>query len=346
MKRELFALSVIIAMVVIFPATLLGYQSIRSSIAGVRTIDVEARLPDDGGFGPDMIRINRGETVRLRLSAPDVVHGLEIPGLGISISDIYPGRVVEVTFTAAEVGRFAFVCTRWCSANHWRMRGVIEVIDPGDPGALARLPTPEMPLYERLGLNIDAMPELSPQAGQSLDRLSEKSSIVGSKIPEVVLPSELSDPDWLRVNTPAEVFLLVRKDDTYSALSDEDVWSMVARSWRGVATDEVLERGASLFARDCAACHGEKGRGDGPLGRDLPGLQKMMPMMKQGPANFGDIRRMAAVSDAFLQGKVLRGGMGTGMPEFGSLYSTDDQWAVVALVRSFMMGRPAGGLSP
>ena len=189
-KNELFAFGVVVFLVVIFPASLLGYQSARSSAPGVRTIDIAARMPDDGGFVPDVIRVNRGERVRLRLSAPDVVHGFEIPALGVSVPEIHPGQVVEVAFTPEQVGKFAFACTRWCTAGHWRMRGVIEVTDPADPGALARLPRPEAPLYQKLGLE---------------------------------------------------------------------------------------------------------------------------------------------------QGKLLRGGMGTGVPEFGSLYSLDDQWAVIAFVRGFMM---------
>ncbi len=59
--------------------------------------------------------------------------------------------------------------------------------------------------------------------------------------------------------------------------------------------------------------------------------------LKQGPADFTDIHRMAGVPDVALQGKLLRGGMGTGMPEFGSLYSADEQWALIAFVRGFAL---------
>jgi cytochrome c len=130
------------------------------------------------------------------------------------------------------------------------------------------------------------------------------------------------------------VFLLLKGQ---SDLSDAQIWDWVAFAWRESATQEAWARGARLYARDCAACHGEQGQGDGPAGRDLPGLQKMMPKLKQGPADFTDLRRMSALSDVYLQGKVLRGGMGTGMPEFGSLYSLDDQWSVIAFVRGFTM---------
>jgi mono/diheme cytochrome c family protein len=337
---ELFALSVVVFLLVIFPAGLLGYQSARSSAPGVRTIDVVARMPDDGGFAPDVIRLNRGEHVRLRLSAPDVVHGFEIPALGVSVPEIYPGRVVEVTFTPEQVGKFAFACTRWCSAGHWRMRGVIEVVDPADPSAAARLSTSEPPLYQKLGLDLDAMPELDPRVRQALDQLSGPPSAERGQTFGGTLPWELQQPDWLRVHTPGEAFLLLKSRNDYagySAWNDAQLWDVVALAWRNAVTAETLAHGAKLYARDCAACHGEQGRGDGPAGRDLPGLQKMMPDGKSGPADFTDMRRMAALRDAHLQGKLLRGGMGTGMPEFGSLYSADDQWAVIAFVRGFAM---------
>jgi mono/diheme cytochrome c family protein len=216
------------------------------------------------------------------------------------------------------------------------MRGVIEVVDPTDPGDTARLPTQEPPLYQKLGTDLDAMPELDPRVEQSLIQLNEPPSAKRGEALKVTLPSELQQRDWLRMHSPAEAFLLLKSQSEYSGLSGAQLWDMVAYAWRNAATQEVLERGARLFTRDCAACHGEQGRGDGPVGRDLPGLQKMMPEAKRGPADFTDMRRMAALSDVFLQGKLLRGGMGTGMPEFGSLYSTDDQWAVIAYIRTFM----------
>ena len=81
------------------------------------------------------------------------------------------------------------------------------------------------------------------------------------------------------------------------------------------------------------------GKGDGPAGKNLPGLSKMDPMMPNGPADFTDPAQRLAESDAFLQGKMLRGGMGTGMPEFGSLYTDEELWAMVSYVRSFLFDR-------
>lgn len=102
-------------------------------------------------------------------------------------------------------------------------------------------------------------------------------------------------------------------------------------------TSATAQRGQALYARDCAACHGKTGRGDGPAGRGLPGIRQMMPDMKAGPADFTDRLRMASVSDLMLQVKLVRGGMGTGMPEFGSLYSVADQDAVIAFLRRYTL---------
>ncbi len=58
--------------------------------------------------------------------------------------------------------------------------------------------------------------------------------------------------------------------------------------------------------------------------------------MKRGPADFTDGAQMLGASDLLLQGKMLRGGMGTGMPEWGSLYSEPEMWQVLSFIRSFV----------
>ena len=54
------------------------------------------------------------------------------------------------------------------------------------------------------------------------------------------------------------------------------------------------------------------------------------------PTNFTDPAVMLGASSALLQGKIMRGGMGTGMPEFGSLYTDEELWGMVAYVRTFL----------
>ena len=122
-------------------------------------------------------------------------------------------------------------------------------------------------------------------------------------------------------------------------MSLDDVWSLVAWAWLKDVKPEALTRAATLYARDCAACHGQDGKGGGPAGVNLPGMAKMDPTMPKGPRDFTDAGTMLAASDVLLQGKLLRGGMGTGMPEFGSLYSDEEQWAMIAYLRTFLFAK-------
>jgi high-affinity iron transporter len=95
---------------------------------------------------------------------------------------------------------------------------------------------------------------------------------------------------------------------------------LVALAWRENTTPAHLQAGGTLFAENCAACHGESGQGDGPAARYLT---------DPPPADFTDSERMAAASGVILHGKLVRGGMGTGMPYWGPIFTEDEQWALV-----------------
>ena len=94
-RRELLALLIVLVVVLGLPAALFGYQALRQqpTASGVRVINIVARVPEQGGFSPDRIVLQAGETVQLRISSPDVVHGLSIPGLGVNVEEILPGKV-------------------------------------------------------------------------------------------------------------------------------------------------------------------------------------------------------------------------------------------------------------
>lgn len=82
-------------------------------------------------------------------------------------------------------------------------------------------------------------------------------------------------------------------------------------------------RGASLFAANCASCHGPEGRGDGPAGLSL----------KPRPANFHDAERMDHATPLRLYHALRFGIEDTGMPSFVAL-SEDDLWALAHFVRT------------
>jgi mono/diheme cytochrome c family protein len=58
-------------------------------------------------------------------------------------------------------------------------------------------------------------------------------------------------------------------------------------------------------------------------------------MSMQAPVDFTDSKRMLGASPALLQGKVLRGGMGTDMPMWGSIFTEQQIWDLIAHLCSF-----------
>jgi hypothetical protein len=214
------------------------------------------------------------------------------------------------------------------------MRGVIEVLPAG--GGTAPLPAAGAPLFQKLGLDIDAMRHDAHDLPAALP-LAERGEALGR-----ALPAQLADAGSRRALAPAEAHHLLREDPAYARLDDATLWDLVAWAWLRDMLPDRMANAAGLYARDCAACHGPEGRGDGPAGVNLPGMAKMDPAMPAGPADFTDAGQMLAASDALLQGKLLRGGMGTGMPEFGSLYTDEALWDVVTYLRTFTMQNTGG----
>lgn len=74
---------------------------------------------------------------------------------------------------------------------------------------------------------------------------------------------------------------------------------------------------------------GTGGGGDGVFADDLAAageasMQSMngsMDMAIQTPADFTDAKRLLGASPALLEGKILRGGLGTGTPMLGSIFT-------------------------
>ncbi len=93
------------------------------------------------------------------------------------------------------------------------------------------------------------------------------------------------------------------------------------------ASEQSIDRGRILFAQNCSRCHGETGRGDGPLAASLP-LQ---------PANLYD--HIPYHPDQFFF-NVITDGIGGIMPAFGSAISEEDRWNILNFLRA-QFGQPA-----
>ncbi len=303
---------------------------IANQVTDERIIEIHARMPEAGGWTPADLTAQIGETIRLRLTSDDVVHGFAIGGDQTPVSiDVEPGTITEVNLTFNQPGKYTYYCTRWCGLNHWRMRGTIEVTGPETQSA--EQPTP---MYLNLGLDIDAPHPagVTPQIEPSASRGAELA---------ISLP-EFLDREYYRSHSPAEIWQNLRGEPSLETLSDEQIWDLVAYVWWINTTPQALEEGQQLYAVNCAACHGEIGAGDGVMADKLAatGDASISGEHEPGhkptkPADFTQAETMLGASPALLQGKILRGGMGTGMPYWGPIFSDSKTWAIVDYLWTF-----------
>jgi mono/diheme cytochrome c family protein len=94
-----------------------------------------------------------------------------------------------------------------------------------------------------------------------------------------------------------------------------------------------------LFGANCAACHGKWGQewvfAAGWLQTPMKLIATKEWETSKSPADFTDASRMLSASPAHLQGKLIRGGMGTGMPYWGPIFNEDQTWALIAYLWTF-----------
>lgn len=153
-------------------------------------------------------------------------------------------------------------------------------------------------------------------------------------------PGEGHPPFYL-TQTPAQAYKTLRSQPGLQDLPDQTVWDLVALAWKRQTSPAALENGRRLYQANCAACHGEQGRGDGVFAEALAApaggehSQMQTGEMTTRPADFSDPSTMLAVSPAHLQGKIIRGGMGTGMPYWGPIFTEQQTWDLVAYLWSF-----------
>lgn len=281
-------------------------------------IEIHGQMAESGGWTPGSIQAQTGIPLQLRLTSDDVMHGFAIGQSNTPAVDVLPGKITYVTLTFDKPGTYTYYCTRWCGPNHWRMRGSIEVT-----GGV--LPTPQkgsQPLYMTLNLDIDAAhPAAAIPDGIPNPQLA---ATFISKLPTQYLAS-----DSYRSHSPAQVYLDLRSDPKLSSLTNSAIWDLVAYVWQANTTSEKMLEGQLLYAKNCAACHGETGRGNGVFSGDVKAQSG------KSPVNFTDPASMLGASPALLQGKILRGGMGTGMPYWGPIFTDQQTWDVIAYLYSF-----------
>lgn len=317
---------------VVIGAAVLGAVGI-PLIFWARTPLIHASLAEKGGWSPEVLHAQVGKPLQLRLTSDDVMHGFGLGQMDTASVDVLPGKVSETTVTFDKPGTYTFYCTRWCGINHWRMRGTIEVTG----GASEAAPPVSVPLYVTLGLDLDAphealtLPEQKPSGQFGQETAAKLSS------------EQFINSGLYRSQSPEQSWHALRANPVLSELSDQQIWNLVAFIWQSNTTPANLSKGQGLYAQNCAACHGETGAGNGVFADELAAAGQASAqdmggtrnMTMRRPADFTDPKRMLGASPALLEGKILRGGMGTGMPSWGPIFTEEETWDLVAYLYTF-----------
>lgn len=110
----------------LLPGASLLYESVRNSTSederNIKVVGVNPRSASQGVWKPDRIVVKKGTEVTLRLVSHDVTHSFELPAFGVR-ERLYPGKPVEVTFTADKNGEHIFLCGIYCGPGHGSMQG-------------------------------------------------------------------------------------------------------------------------------------------------------------------------------------------------------------------------------
>ena len=289
-------------------------------------ITIHVRIAEDGGFMPDYIKARAGEPLKLRLVSDDVEHTFAIGQNSMEPVLLQPGEPVTIILTFDQPGTYTYYTTTPSSLNFWRMRGTIEVSGVGE------IPAAEPPLYVHLGLELDGE---HGSAEEHIELAHQPSASGGDafidRIPVLYLTR-----DYYVAHSPMETFKELRAESALQSLSGGNVWDVVAYLWQQNTSPTALVEGERLYQVNCAACHGKSGAGDGQFAEEMKAIAEKNKDEHgiQAPTNFSNAEHLLEAKPAILQGLLLRGGMGTGMPMWGTIFSDEQTWDLIAYLYS------------
>lgn len=327
--KENFARALVIVLVgAALALPFLGRWLDEPNPASAKTVELHGRMPENGGWSLETIKVEAGQPLHLRLTSDDVMHSFALGQNEFTPVDITPGEWVETTLIFDQPGQYTYYCTRWCGANHWRMRGVIEV---GESAAGANK-TEERPLFLEMNLDLDA-----PHPAENLP--AEKPAASRGALFLEDLPEVANNTRELQANSPSEMWSRLRSDPALEEITDQQIWDMIAFAYSRLPGSQDLQAAGELYRQNCQACHGEQGKGDGVMVRGLPPMVDHAGMGREAtrPPDFSDPTVLLGASPALLEGKIIRGGMGTGMPNWGSIFTTEQIHSLAVYLYQFQM---------
>ncbi len=131
--------------------------------------------------------------------------------------------------------------------------------------------------------------------------------------------------DWFKTITNGRIENLM--PPWRDALTAEERWAVALYTYTLHYTPDAITRGQELYTANCAECHGESGRGDGPKAAEL----------SDDPGNLSDPAGMAFIADAEAAVSIHEG-IGNIMPAFGIEYggelTAEEITAIVGYMRT------------
>jgi len=130
------AIAVILGGGIVYRVFFLPQEYVPVSTGIVREFTVTARK-DRWEFKPDVIEINRGDRVKMRVvNEDDYDHGFGIDAFGVT-KRMPANETIEIEFTATQAGEFPFYCSVPCGEGlvdgkkreHADMIGTLKVKD-------------------------------------------------------------------------------------------------------------------------------------------------------------------------------------------------------------------------
>lgn len=126
-KLEIVAVVLVLIVVLGVPAAVYAYQSVYLPSQRPDVITVIMRTPEHGNLSPSVIRVKKGDVVRLRLTSEDVSHGFRIKEFDVKVYPIKAGKFETVEFVPDLAGTFDFYCNITCSPRHAEVKGQLIV---------------------------------------------------------------------------------------------------------------------------------------------------------------------------------------------------------------------------
>ena len=156
-----------------------------------------------------------------------------------------------------------------------------------------------------------------------------------------ITPAALVSSDVLQKAIPLDWYNLISKGDLerfmppFNSISEQQRWDVIAHIYSLATPDDHAVKGEELYLDNCAGCHGETGKGDGPK---ASAFEDQMP-------DFTDLKWMAETSNQSLN-EAIANGVSPSMPSFNETLSEEQRSTVVSFLRALTFSDPKQSSEP